>query len=158
MKFYNQFPNWCNITVEKVRHAPMITNTKKVPKTTRIFHRYFFHRYYFVYLTHSKKPYDVIKMGNFINYLRTSITITYLKIIKIEALLFFQNSTNLLRLFSEFVHIQCYCVTSGVIVAKGCTICNTFSWKINSEHNFCIRHCVVNFKDFRLAVCNARYS
>ena len=77
----------------------------KFDKTTKIFHRYFFHRYYFVYLTHSKKPYDVIKMGNFINYLRTSITITYLKIIKIEALLFFQNSTNLLRLFSEFVHI-----------------------------------------------------
>ena len=106
MKFYSQFPNWCNVTVEKVRHAPMITNTKKVPKTTRFFHRYFFHRYYFVYLTHSKKPYDVIKMGNFINYLRTSITITYLKIIKIEALLFFQNSTNLLRPFSEFVHIH----------------------------------------------------
>ena len=106
MKFYNQFPNWCNITVEKVRHAPMITNTKKVPKTTRIFHRYFFHRYYFVYLTHSKKPYDVIKMGNFINYLRTSITITYLKIIKIEALLFFQNFSNLLRPFSEFVHLR----------------------------------------------------
>ena len=90
MKFYSQFPKWCNVSVEKVRHAPMITNIKKVPKTTRFFHRYFFHRYYFVYLTHSKKPYDVIKMGNFINYLRTSITITYLKIIKIEALLFFR--------------------------------------------------------------------
>ena len=115
MKFYNQFPNWCNITVEKVRHAPMITNTKKVPKTTRIFHRYFFHRYYFVYLTHSKKPYDVIKMGNFINYLRTSITITYLKIIKIEALLFSQISTILWRPFCIFVRISNSCVVNIIM-------------------------------------------
>ena len=105
MKFYNQFPNWCNITVEKVRHAPMITNTKKVPKTTRFFHRYFFHRYFLVSITHSKKSYDVIKLGYFINYLWTPTTITYLKIIKIEALLFSQNSTISWRPFSIFVHI-----------------------------------------------------
>ena len=82
----------------------MIAKLQNLTKTTKIFHRYFFHRYFLVSITHRKKSNDVIKLGYFIHYLWTPTTITYLKIIKIEALLFFQNSTNLLRLFSEFVH------------------------------------------------------
>ena len=122
MKFYSQFPNWCNVTVEKVRHAPMITNTKKVPKTTRFFHRYFFHRYFLVSITHSKKSYDVIKLGYFINYLWTPITITYLKIIKIEALLFFQNSTILWRHFSESVRILLGIDVKVIVASRGCLL------------------------------------
>ena len=86
----------------------MIAKLQNLTKTTKIFHRYFFHRYFLVSITHRKKSNDVIKLGYFINYLWTPITITYLKIIKIEALLFFQNSTNLLRLFSEFVHTHLF--------------------------------------------------
>ena len=122
MKFYSQFPKWCNVSVEKVRHAPMITNTKKVPKTTRFFHRYFFHRYFLVSITHSKKSYDVIKLGYFINYLWTPITITYLKIIKIEALLFSQISTILWRPFCIFVHMQIFCYFSVHIIRLSCHV------------------------------------
>ena len=71
----------------------VIAKLQNLTKTTKNFHRYFFHRYFLVSITHRNKSDDVIKLGYFINYLWTPITIKYLKFIKIEALLLFQNST-----------------------------------------------------------------